>query len=148
EVSTNPASPESVSVTVTVAATGSSLWFGGQRLLGLTVHVTTGGVLSMLMLPTVAGSATLPALSMHVPVSVTDCPAPSVGTVWPVTVFVSSPDCTVPVSAQVKLTTTSVLFQSLVAAGLRLSVITGFVLSIHSETEPGDSVLPALSRAK
>src|SRR5262245_13065683 len=131
EVKTNPAWPESASVTVTVAVTVSSLWLGGQRLSGLTVQAIVGGVLSMLIPPTVPGSATFPALSVQVPVFVTDWFAPSVLTVLPATVFTSRPDWTLPTSAQLKLTVTSVLFQPLaLGAGVRAPAMTGFVLSI------------------
>ena len=51
--------------------------------------------------------------------------------VAPATVLVSTPDCTAPVSVQVKVTVTLVLFQPLaLASGVRLSVITGLVLSM------------------
>src|SRR5262249_45114403 len=49
DASVNPAAPESVSATVTVACTVISWWFGGQSRLGLTLHVTVGGVLSIRM---------------------------------------------------------------------------------------------------
>src|SRR5207247_642969 len=53
---------------------------------------------------------------------------------------------TVPVSAQVKFTVTSVLFQPLaLAAGVRPPVIAGLVLSIFTVTLAIALVLPALS---
>src|SRR5205807_6331818 len=64
----------------------------------------------------------------------------------PATLLVSRPDCTAPVSAQVKFTVTSVLFQPLpLAAGVRPPVITGLVLSIFTVTLAIALVLPALS---
>src|SRR5690348_8895544 len=57
------------------------------------------------------------------------------------------PDCPVPESAQVKPTVTSVLFQpKVLAAGVRLPVITGLVLSIFMpERLAGVAVFPAAS---
>src|SRR5438132_1491560 len=111
--------------------------------------VIDGGVLSMLIPLTVTGAAVFPALSVQVPVFVTDCPVPSALRVLPVTVFVSSPDCTLPTSVQLKLTVTSVLFQPLaLGAGLREAVITGGVLSIWTARVLGASWFPALSVAE
>ena len=53
-----PAGPEVASLTATSADTATSLWFGGQRLVGVTVHVTSGAVRSILKL-TVFASSTL-----------------------------------------------------------------------------------------
>src|SRR5689334_18265056 len=81
----------------------------------------TGAVLSMLMFDTVADEAPLPALSRHEPELVADWPAPSPVRVWPATELTSMPDWTLPVSAQVKATVTSLLFQPLaLASGERL----------------------------
>src|SRR5437870_9534967 len=78
---------------------------------GLRLPLIAGAVLSMLMPPTVAGEAALPALSMQVPVFVRDWPLPSPVTVTPATVSVAMPDWTAPVSAQSNETATSLLFQ-------------------------------------
>src|SRR5207249_4895886 len=92
------------------------------------------------------GSAALPAPSTQLPVFVTDWFMPSVVIVAPSTELVSTPDCTTPVSAQAKVTITSVLFQpNAFAAGLRLPVITGLVLSIFTMTLAKVLMLPALS---
>src|SRR5437667_177571 len=108
--------------------------------------LAVGLVLSMLMLLTVDGSAALPATSTQLPVLVTEAFCTSAVNVCPATLLVSRPDCTVPVSAQVKFTVTSVLFQPLaLAAGVRPPVITGLVLSIFTVTLAIALVLPALS---
>src|SRR5438093_2031545 len=114
---------------------------------GLRLPLITGAVLSILIPPTVAGEAALPALSVHVPVLVNDCPLPSALMVPPATVSVARPDCTEPESAQVKEAVTSVLFQLLAfASGLRLPLTTGAVLSIlMPPTVAGKAALPALS---
>lgn len=52
--------PESTSVMVTVASTGTSWWFGGHSLAGLMLQVSVGGVRSMRSVSCWAGS-TLPA---------------------------------------------------------------------------------------
>src|SRR5206468_9041530 len=60
--------------------------------------------------------------------------------------ILSRPDCTAPVSAQVKFTVTSVLFQPLaLAAGVRPPVIAGLVLSIFTVTLAIVLALSALS---
>src|SRR5439155_221987 len=108
--------------------------------------LAVGLVLSMLMLLTVDGSAALPATSTQLPVLVTVWLAPSALTVALATVLVATPDCTAPASAQLKPTVTSTLFQpKAFGAGLRLPVITGFVLSIFTVTLAIALVLPALS---
>src|SRR5215207_6328442 len=95
-----------------------------------------GFALSTSMLLTVAGSASLPALSMQTPVFVTDWSAPLVDTVAPLTVLVPVPDCGVPASAQVKSTMTFWLVQVPGVYPLVSAVITGLVLSM--------SMLPAV----
>src|SRR5437660_12238321 len=100
----------------------------------------------MLMPLTVDGSAALPALSRQLPVLVTEAFCTSAVNVCPATLLVSRPDSTAPVSAQVKFTVTSVLFQPLaLAAGVRPPVITGLVLSIFTVTLAVALALPALS---
>src|SRR5947208_16822541 len=80
---------------------------------------------------TVDGSAALPATSTQLPVLVTEAFCTSAVNVCPATLLVSRPDSTAPVSAQVKFTVTSVLFQPLpLAAGVRPPVIAGLVLSM------------------
>src|SRR6266542_4412131 len=128
--------------------TATSLLFQPLALAsGLRLPLITGTVLSMLMPPTVAGEAALPALSTQSPLLVTDWPAPSELTVAPATVSLAMPDCTPPVSAQLKETTTSLLFQPLaLARGLRLPLITGAVLSMLMPlTVAVEAALPALS---
>src|SRR5437667_181253 len=139
---TPPASPFSLNVTVTSVlfqpATLAAGAFAGVGALG--------GVLSILMPLTVDGSAALPATSTQLPVLVTEAFCTSAVNVCPATLLVSRPDCTAPVSAQVKFTVTSVLFQPLaLAAGVRPPVITGLVLSIFTVTLAIALVLPALS---
>src|SRR5437867_3005485 len=114
---------------------------------GSRLPLITGAVLSMLMPPTVADEAALPALSTQSPLLVTDWPAPSPLTVAPATVSVAMPDWTGPVSAQVKETATSVLFQPLAfAARSRLPLMCGAVLSmLMPPTVAGEAALPALS---
>src|SRR3989442_14648877 len=46
DASANPAEPDSASVCVTDAVTGTILWFGGHSWPGLTPQVSVGGVLS------------------------------------------------------------------------------------------------------
>jgi hypothetical protein len=58
----NPAEPESESVTITVAVTGTNLLLGGQRTFGVRLHATVGGVVSMLI-PDTAVDAEFPARS-------------------------------------------------------------------------------------
>src|SRR4030095_7613071 len=101
----------------------------------------------MLMPPTVAGEAALPALSTHSPVLVMAWPSPSPLTVAPATVSVAMPDCTEPLSAQLKETVTSLLFQPPeLASGLRLPLIPGAVLSMLIPlTVTAEAELPALS---
>src|SRR5437016_56188 len=126
---TAPASPLSLNVTVTsVLFQPAALAAGAFTGVG-----AFGGVLSILMPLTVDGSAALPATSTQLPVLVTEAFCTSAVNVCPATVLVSRPDCTAPVSAQVKFTVTSVLFQPLaLAAGVRPPVITGLVLSIFT----------------
>src|SRR5437879_12321183 len=82
---------------------------------------------------TLDGSAALPAKSPQLPVLVTEAFCTSAVNVCPATLLVSRPDSTAPVSAQVKFTVTSVLFQPLpLAAGVRPPVIAGLVLSIFT----------------
>src|SRR3989442_14725881 len=98
----------------------------------------------MLMPLTVDGSAALPATSTQLPVLVTEAFCTSAVNVCPATLLVSTPDSTAPVSAQVKFTVTSVLFQPLpLAAGVRPPVITGLVLSIFTVTMPAGAALLA-----
>src|SRR5438876_1112432 len=104
---TVPASPLLVKLTATSVLFQPAALAAGVR----TAVGALGGVLSMLISFTVTGSAALPALSTQLPVLVTDWFVPSVLTVAPVTVLMSMPDCPVLLSAQVKLTVTSVLFQ-------------------------------------
>src|SRR5438132_277932 len=114
---------------------------------GLRLPLMAGDVLSMLMLATLAGEAGLPALSTQLPLLVTDWPAPSPLTIAPATVSVAMPDRTAPVSAQLKETATSVLFQPWAfASGLRLPTICGAVLSMLILSRVvGEAALPALS---
>src|SRR5207253_8966189 len=91
-------------------------------------------------------SAALPALSRQLPVLVTEAFCTSAVNVCPATLLVSRPDSTAPVSAQVKFTVTSVLFQPLpLAAGVRPPVIAGLVLSIFTVTLAAALVFFALS---
>src|SRR6266581_1821934 len=101
----------------------------------------------MLMPPTVAEEAGLPALSMQSPLLVTDWPAPSPLTVAPATLLVAMPDWTEPVSVQVNETATLVLFQPLAfASGSRLPLMCGDVLSMLMPlTVAEEAALPALS---
>src|SRR3989475_6235957 len=114
---------------------------------GSRLPLITGDVLSMLMPPTVAGEAALPALSMQSPLLTTDWPAPSPLTVAPARVSVAMPDCTEPLSVQLKETVTSLLFQPLAfASGSRLPLMCGDVLSmLIPPTVAGEAALPALS---
>jgi hypothetical protein len=102
--------------------------------------LNVGGTLSMLM-PLTVTLAVFSALSMAVPV--TDwLAALVVSVVGPEQLL--TPDKS---SAQLKLTATSVLFQPLaLAAGLRLPLIVGAVLSSRTVTEPLPE-LPSLSVA-
>ena len=59
---------------------------------GSRLPLICGLVLSMLMPPTVAEAAALPALSTQAPLLVTDWPAPSEVTVSPATVLPAMPD--------------------------------------------------------
>src|SRR5439155_26225945 len=109
---------------------------------GARLPTIAGLVLSILMLLTVASSAVLPALSVQLPLLVTDWFCPSVVTVPPDTWFVAMPDR---LSAQSNDTVTSVLFQpAALAAGVLLPVSTGFVLSMLMPlTVTGSATLPA-----
>src|SRR5438477_322564 len=139
---TPPASPLSLNVTATSVLFQPLTLAAGA----LTAVGGLGGVLSILMPLTVEESAALPALSRQLPVLVTEAFCTSAVNVCPATLLVSRPDCTAPVSAQVKFTVTSVLFQPLaLAAGVRPPVITGLVLSIFTVTLAIALVLPALS---
>src|SRR5437667_6673426 len=138
------AMPDRLSFPLKVTVT--SVLFQPNALGGSHAALAVGLVLSMLMLLTVDGSAALPATSTQLPVLVTVWLAPSVLTVAPATVLVATPDCTAPASAQLKPTVTSTLFQpKAFGAGVRLPVITGFVLSIFTVTLPIALTLPALS---
>src|SRR4030095_13286792 len=114
---------------------------------GLRLPLITGAVLSMLMPPTVAAKAALPALSTQSPLFVTDWPAPSSLTVAPATVSCALPDAATPEPAHVKETVTSLLFQPLaLASGLRLPLITGAVLSmLILPTVALEAAVPAVS---
>src|SRR6266542_6036556 len=138
---TEPVSAQ-VKETATSVLFQPSAFASGSRL-----PLITGAVLSMLMPPTVAGEAALPALSTQLPLLVTDWPAPSPLTVAPATASVAMPDCTEPVSAQLKETVTSLLFQPwALASGSRLPLIVGAVLSmLMPPTVAGEAALPALS---
>src|SRR5438552_4717123 len=139
---TPPASPLWLNVTVT-SVLFQPLTLAAGALTGVGA---LGGVLSMLMPLTVDGSAALPALSRQLPVLVTEAFCTSAVNVCPATLLVSRPDSTAPVSAQVKFTVTSVLFQPLLsAAGVRPPVIAGLVLSILTVTLSIALVLSAAS---
>src|SRR2546421_1868060 len=127
----NPDS-ESPQVKVTVGLPVATLYQPVTAgLPGVMVSTIVGLVLSMLMPITVEESAVFPALSVQLPLLVTNWPAPSLLSVAPVTVLMLSPDWTEPVSAQAKLAVTSVLFQPEgLASGVRLSVITGLGFSM------------------
>src|SRR5437870_2880125 len=114
---------------------------------GVMVRVIVGFVLSMLIPLTVEESAVFPALSVQLPLLVTNWPAPSPLKVAPATVFAFTPACTEPLSAQAKLTVTSVLFQPCALPnGERLPVITGLVLSMLIPVIDAESLtLSALS---
>src|SRR5438874_8789792 len=104
ESRTKPLAPDAGSVTVTVAVTGMSLRAALNRL-GMTTALHTGGVLSIRIGPKkAAGSALLPALSVQPPITPPVVP-------WVLTVMgaavVATPDWSVPVSVQAKVTTTS-----------------------------------------
>src|SRR5438876_6930976 len=119
-----PASPLSLKVTATSVLFQPLTLAAGA----LTAVGGLGGVLSMLMPLTAEESAALPALSRQLPVLVTEAFCTSAVNVCPATLLVSRPDSTAPVSAQVKFTVTSVLFQPLaLAAGVRPPVIAGLV---------------------
>src|SRR4051812_17135162 len=107
---------------------------------GVRLLVIVGLVLSRL---TVTGSvAVLPALSVAVPV--TGWSWPSVVTVWGA-VQLAMPDRS-PGSAQVKVTTTSALFQPLpFDSGASSCVMVGSLLSMSTVTVRTASSLPALS---
>ena len=104
--------------------------------LGLLEPVTLGGVRSMLM-PLMLAVATLPALSVQVPVA--DCPAPwLLSVVGPLTE--AAPDSE---SEHAKVTVTGLLFQPLAfGPGLAEPVTVGLVLSIFTVTVTEDE-LPA-----
>src|SRR5690348_14763610 len=95
--------PDASSVAFTAIVTGTALWFGGQMLLWLATAVIVGAVLSILIGPKVTGSATLPALSMQLPLLITLLFAPSSLTVAPASVFVAMPEGVPPASAQVNV---------------------------------------------
>ena len=105
-----------------------------------------GAVLSMLMPSTVTASATLPALSIQLPLLVSDWLAASLERVSLPTVFTSRPLPPL-LSVQLKVTETSVLFQLLaLAAGLgALALIVGLVLSMLIGPKEALALLPALS---
>src|SRR5262245_62046862 len=144
ETSVNPAGPESVSDTVTDTSTRASLWSGGQRMFGLALHETLGGVLSMLMAFTVAETE-FPATSIQAPV--TDCPAPSEDrAVGAGGLPAAKPER---LSAHWKLTITFVLFHPFaLGGGVREPVMTGGVLSSLIVIVFAASMFPALSVPK
>src|ERR1043165_3563418 len=63
DVSVKPAAPELLSVTLTVAVIGTSLWSAGHSVFGLAEHVTVGAVLSIRTTGAFSAS-TVPALSL------------------------------------------------------------------------------------
>jgi hypothetical protein len=63
ETRLKPADPDSESFTPTETLTGTNWLFGGQRMFGLALHATVGGVLSSLIVSVFAASM-LPALSV------------------------------------------------------------------------------------
>jgi hypothetical protein len=75
DTSVKPAGPDKESDTVTDAVTATSLWFGGQSTLGLTLQVTVGGVLSMFTRGDVK-VALLPAASVTVTLCAIPWPSP------------------------------------------------------------------------
>src|SRR6266567_3808669 len=112
---------------------------------GLRLPVITGLVLSIFTV-TLPTALTLPALSVHVPL--TSVPLVSVVTLLPV-VQLSIPLCTVPASPPpLKLTVTSVLFQPLaLAAGVLTAVggLGGVLSMLMPLTVEESAALPALS---
>src|SRR3989442_7805231 len=91
---------------------------------GVMVSTIVGLVLSMLMPLTVEESAVFPALSVQLPLLVTNWPAPSLLSVAPVTVLMLSPDLTGPVSAQAQFAGTSAVLQpQVVCRGAPVSLI-------------------------
>src|SRR5207247_258047 len=93
---------EQFHVTATLVLFQPKAFAAGKRV----ANDITGLVLSMLIPPTVAETATFPALSTQAPVLVTDWLAPSVARVFPATLLVASPDCTAPCSVHVNDTVT------------------------------------------
>jgi hypothetical protein len=140
----NPADPESESVTFTETLIGTNLLLGGQRILGLALHATAGGVLSMLIPLTVA-EAELPARSWHVPL--TDWFASSVERVVGAGGLPGArPESA---SAHWKLTVTFVLFQPFAfATGVADPEMVGGVLSSLTVSVFAVSTFPALSVPK
>src|SRR5213593_795441 len=131
---------EQFHVTVTLVLFQPKAFAAGKRV----ANDITGLVLSMLIPPTVSGLAVLPALSVQAPVLVKDCPAPSPLRVPPPMALAPMPER---VSAQLKKTDTSVLFQPFAfATGLRLPSITGAVVSmLMPPTVAETATFPALS---
>src|SRR5215471_4335143 len=74
EISVNPAGPDSVSATVTVACSVINWWFGGQNRFGLTLHVTVGGVLSMMIVTVARFERAWPSLAWKLKLSVPEKP--------------------------------------------------------------------------
>src|SRR5262245_60862212 len=74
EMRLNPAGPDSVSATTTVACTVIYWWFGGQSRFGLALHVTVGGVLSMMIVTVARFESAWPSLARNVKLSVPEKP--------------------------------------------------------------------------
>jgi len=133
------ASPESASLPLNVTVT-SVLFQPLAFAPGLALALAVGAVLSMLMPEAVAGSLTLPALSVQVPEA--DWPAPSAART------AGAVQLAIPESASlpVNVTVTSVLFQPLAfAPGLALALAVGGVLSMLTECDAAGLMLSALS---
>jgi len=114
---------------------------GGHNCPGLTLHVSVGGVLSMLSVTLTL--AEFPARSVAVPL--TTCPKPSVVTITG-SLTEAIPESE---SAATNVTATSVLFQPLVlGGGFREIVMVGGVLSSRMVALFTPSTLPALSTAE
>src|SRR5450830_314937 len=144
--STTPEPPGSVQLHVRVTLVLFQPWvLAGVAL----AKAMTGGVLSMLMPPTVV-VLVLSALSVAVPL--TDWLAPSIDSVvWsdagevPSATQLLMPEAPVPVSVQVNVTVTSELFQPAPFAGVREPMIVGLVASSFTVVLT-DEEFPALSK--
>src|SRR5262245_10089308 len=68
ELSVKPPSPDRASATPTVTSTGFSLWFGGQRELGVARNVTVGGRMSLLIVALCEAVRPLPFVAEQVTV--------------------------------------------------------------------------------